>query len=383
MHFQATILLLGFAECCSNLFLEDILTVVINNISNSQENVKKSAIVAFGCILKCRFKDKLAGIIINSLDNFFALIYDEKISLDLKETIFWVLTKICKTYAFIFETEKNKLASIINLVLLSLHGNNDKIIGYAFQIIQLLYKNLKSEPEQISNVLSSYTKELIERLYCFTFDQVNLQGEGVIEKSQNSIELAFFTLSSIIENSCLDNKLILQDFFQKVLIDFKASLAVDENKIFSRNYKIRNLFQTSLSMNLISFLISGNPTITEQLAFSICELIIASFKQRQEVYEEGMFVISEIAGILNAKFELIFQQEFGNYLVYALNSDDFSIKKSAMMALSNIIRGMEVSFEPYVSEIFGLILQLKVIMIFFIVKIMSSTHLYLKWTFII
>lgn len=365
LFFQAIILLSGFSECCSIMFLEETLSFVIDNITNTNENLKKASVIAFGSILKSNHKEKLRGIIVDSLENFFDLIIDEKISLNLKESIFWVLVKITKNFFEIFE-EKQRLEKMLNIIKIVLKSQNKKIISNSLEIIRVLYKNFKPEEGRNSNILSGYTKPLLQNLYLYSYEisdiQKNSQSQITQEVFENNlIYQTFLSIAAIIENSALDAKFVIFELFKKILEDFKKSLIC-----FGFNYSdpgiyiskdLKDLYQNCYCICLCSFMISDLIQIDFQTGKEISELIYLSFKEREEVFEEGVYVISELALTLENEFEIIFKEGFGYFLINALKSSDTNLKRIVFIAISDIIRSLKEKFEPYLKEILPEILN--------------------------
>jgi len=376
IFFQAVVLLSGFSECCSTLFLNETLSLIIENISNTNEIIKKSGLVAFGSILKSQHKEKLNSIIVDSFNSFHQLILDENISLNLKESVFWVLVRISKYNTNIFESEVQKLDSLLNIIQILLQGQNKKIISDSLEIIRALYKHFKPEEGQNSNLLSPYTKNLLLLLYSFSKDfpiKFEIINSLQDESENDLVYQTYSTLATIIENSALDTKIIINELFIKILEDYKNTLICfgfepNTSGILNNN-TLKSIYQNCYCLCLCSFLLSGFINVNFQVGKQISELIIYSFKEREEVFEEGIYVISELASAMENEFEIIFKEGFGIYLINGVNSSDINLKRISLITISEIIRSLKKAFEPYVEEILSLTLSiLKVKKFFFSLK---------------
>lgn len=363
LFYQASALLSGFSECCSSLFLDDTLSLITANIRNTNENIKKSGLMAFGSILKSPHREKLTSIIFDSIENFYQMIMDENISIFLKESVFWVLIKISKYFPHIFETNKQYLEILFNIIQNVLQSENKKIISNSLEIIRILYKHYKPEEGQNSNLLSPFTKNILVMLYSFS-NSTNGKFE-ILFSSQNESENdlvyhTFSTMASIIENSALDTKMIINEFFRSLFEDYKKTLIRygfdSKDSGIMANDKIKSLYQNCYCLCISSFLISSLIHINFETGKEISELIFYSFKERDEVFEEGIYVISELAIALEDQFEIIFKEGFGFHLINAMKSSDINLKRVSLIALSDIIRSLKQAFEPYVDEILPLII---------------------------
>ena len=368
LFYQASALLSGFSECCSTSFLDNSLSLIVENITNSNEKTKKSGLVAFGSILKSPHKERLLSTIVDSIDNFYQIILDEKITFNIKESVFWVLTKISKCFPEIFENHKEKLDNLFNIIESVLRGHNKKIISNSLEIISILYKNFKPEEGQNSNLLSSYTKSFLILLYSFSnnlthkFQFLNLKEN---ESENDLIYHTFSTLASIIENSALDTKLIINEFFKSLFDDYKKTLIIfgfdPKNPGMYINSSIKTIYQNCYCLCLSSFLVSGLIHVNFQIGKEISELIIYSFKEREEVFEEGIYVISELSLALEDQFEVIFKEGFGFYLINSMKSSDLNLKRVSLIAISDIIRSLKQAFDPYIDEILPLLMTILIV----------------------
>ncbi len=318
--------------------------------------------------MKSKQKDDLISIIIDSLQNFYKMILDEKISFELKESVLWVLLKICKYHTEIFIEKRQYLEDLINIILIIINYSNEKIISVSLEIIRTLYKNLKPEEGQNSNNLSLFTKNLIQILYTFANDINKHQNYlNSDELEYNLINQTFVTLAAIIENSPKDNKLILIELFKKIFEDFKNTLfhyintqnKSEDNLVnqIMKNKKLKDLFQNCYCLCFSSTLVSGLLPIDFELGKQISEIIFFAFKEREEVFEEGIYVISELSLALEEQFEIIFREGFGIYLINATRSADINLKCVSLVAISDIIRSLKDLFDPYVKEIIPLIIE--------------------------
>jgi hypothetical protein len=128
-----------------------------------------------------------------------------------------------------------------------------------------------------------------------------------------------------------------------------------EKNSFNNN-QIRLNYQEFICSSLESFL--SNKKCLERDVKNLFGLVIKSFDDRQEIYEEGISLIGNIAVYLQRGF-INEMNTFNKYLLHGLNqTNSLDICKSSLITLSEIITSCESDFNIYVSEYLKLVLNI-------------------------
>ena len=332
--------------------------------------------IIFGSILKNSSNYKIKEMIRNSFDYLFELILNPNKTNNLKEIIFCLISKIIKYHSDVIEENQNNnlLEKLITLNIEALKSNNIKFMISNLKIISNLYYYLNSNKNQehTSNELSHFTQNVLQIIYeiCFDKNRIDSLNNNNInnnnqDDNQHLIYEAFSTMGKIIEFSYTNTKLIIRDLFERLFEDFKSFI---NNSSYSKNLK--KIFFGCICENFDCAISSGNILINLEISKNLSAVIIESFKELSDVYEEGVYVFVGISNILNEDFEIIFKEYLGPYLIHCLKSEDLSLRKVGFICLESIISNLSCKFEPYIEEFFKIIYFYLNVKIFYLMLIL-------------
>ena len=179
-------------------------------------------------------------------------------------------------------------------------------------------------------------------------------NENCFEPSNNVSQAACITIMSFIDNSAPDVKIILQNFFTQVLNYFSTTIT---NKNYFKSEEQRKTIQAYLANIIESCLNSGKIIINNiEMGNSILILIIESFKERNNIYEEGLLACSALGLLMKDQFSSIYHI-FYPFLIFALNKhEEVSICKVGLTVTSDLIQ--TVGSDLKLDELFPLIINI-------------------------
>ena len=161
--------------------------------------------------------------------------------------------------------------------------------------------------------------------------------------------LALGTFGQHVANDC---KTLSYNLFKSLFEMFVKTL--DKNSF--NNNQIRLNYQEYICSSLGAFL--SNKKCMEKDVRNLFGFVIKSFDDRQEIYEEGIFLIGNIAVYLQRGF-INEMNIFNKYLLHGLSlTDSLLICKSSLITLSEIISYTEKDFNIYVSQYIQVILNI-------------------------
>ncbi len=161
--------------------------------------------------------------------------------------------------------------------------------------------------------------------------------ESSYESTNNVSFSACCSIMSLVENSATDTKLILQGFFTEILNFFNKTLT---NKNMFKSEEQRKNIQAYLANIIDTCFNSGKLPINIEKGKMILEMLIESFKERNNVYEEGLLACSALGLSLKDQFIHIYPFLYP-YVIYALSKpDDVSLCKIGVTVTSDLIRSV-------------------------------------------
>jgi hypothetical protein len=307
--------------------------------------------MAYGSILDSIHKIRIKEIIEGSLPTLMNLLSDK--SFDVRTTVSWVIKKICKYHTDVIIILQNTNPVLLDSFIESLikHLNsNKKVVMNLIESINLLAincKKLKGENYQTS-ILSKYYQIIIDNL-----TQVAYMKEAISSET-NIANNAFYTISSLIENTPYDSMQLVAGYFSQFV-----NLLIETKEVSKfQNEEQKLLYQEYLCSIISSYLMEEKVSLNMDQAKYIFSIIKNFFLERGTVFENGISLCSSIALNIGKNFkELI--EEYGSFLYHALGMWNAEmICKSAIMSVSDLIRALGRDFDPYIDQIIPVVFNI-------------------------
>lgn len=344
----ASCLLSILSQCCEYQLIQEVIIFIGNNIGHNTSFNREAAILAFGAILDTRHKENMGTLVINSIETLINFLIDQTTPNSLKETTSWVIEKIAELYGESFLRNADLFDKLMNSIISLLPTSRRRVICHLCNAVHFFSTAFKPEEGQNSNLMSKHVKNLLELFLKLAFTPKSYDANDNV--AMNS----FFAIGSLVENAAPDTKFIIQSFFNDLFEAFKSTL----NPKFFENDKMRYDYQAYIASSLETCFICGYLQLNFVSAKEILGVIIMTFTERKNVYEEGLMAASGLALCVGQEFEPLIK-DFGSYLVYALNSiSDTSLCKTAIHSTSDLIRSIGSSFSLYLDQIIPIILNI-------------------------
>ena len=361
----AASLIANLSQCCPYEFIQKVVIFVGDRLNNPDSMVRDSCILAFTSIIETKYREDIREMIMNALESLLAMINDT--SKEVRESTAWCLEKICEFHTSAIIKDSVKFGKLFTTILNNI--NRGKKVGvHLCNCLHYIAKSLRVDENKTSKIkikldcLSSYLNDTLSVLLNIALDQ------NSYDKDNNLALASFFAIGTLLENSALDTKKTVQDFFTVILSAFEKTL---QNGAFSSD-ELRNDYQNYLASVIEACLVSEKIILDFNQGKIVLTMIITSFKQRDSVYEEGLLAASSISlGIviitigMNELFtDLV--KDFGQYLTYALQRpNEVNLCRVAIHSTSDLIRAIGPNFSIYMEQIVPLIFNiLRVIIIY-------------------
>lgn len=174
------------------------------------------------------------------------------------------------------------------------------------------------------------------------------------DKDNNLALGAFFAMGSLIENSAMDTRKIVEDFFSMILSTFQQTL---QPGLFNSN-EIRNDYQNYIASVIEACFVTEKIKLEVSQGKQVMMMLIESFIQREGVYEEGLLAASSISLGMGESFAEIVP-EFSKYLTYALNTqNEVGLCRVGIHAVSDMVRALGPHFSTYMNQFMPLIFNI-------------------------
>ena len=234
----------------------------------------------------------------------------------------------------------------MQLFLTLLNDSSKELINSIISALIELIKNVKTNEYMPSNELSQYSESFYQILLSLA------QNIELYDYNNNVPMNALYALGNFGKHVANDSRTITCNVFKFLVEMFSKTL---EKNIFN-NEQMRLNYQGFLCSCLSDILL--NKKCMERDVRKLFNYIIKSFEQRQEIYDEGIYVIGSIAYYLQRGF-INEMNNFNKYLLHGLSlTDSLDICRASLITLSEIIIYSEKDFCIYVGQYLKLILNI-------------------------
>ena len=365
----AASLISNLSQCCLYEFIEQVVIFVGERLNDPDPKIRDSCILAFTSLLESRYRENIREMILNAFDSLLAMMNDT--SKEVRESTAWCIEKICEFHSVILVKDQVKFGKLFTTILNNL--NRGKKAGvHLCNSLHFIAKSVRVDDNKTSkyylnlDCLSNYLNDTLSVLLNIALDQNSYDTEN------NLALAAFFAIGSLLENSAMDTKKSVEDFFSVILSAFDKTL---QNGAFSSN-EVRNDYQNYLASIIEASLVSEKIHLDFNQGKIVLNMISSSFKLRDCVYEEGLLAASSISlgmvyfkkGMNELFTELV--KDFGQYLTYALQRpNEVSLCRIAVHSTSDLIRAIGTNFSIYMDQILPLIFNILRVYFYFINRI--------------
>ena len=333
-------------QCCDFTFTEQMLTYYKNNINSKDPIITLSALNVFKAVLDTREKQRIFHIVKTALPLLSEFLVEEQTFFNVRKLLAMIMRSITKNFGFIISKDSELFSKFMKLFLNLLNDKSKEILVSILNALNELIKNIETNEYMPTNFLSQY---------CQNYYIILLSLSQKIELYDNNYNvpmnalLALCTFGQHVANDC---KTLSYNLFKSLFEMFVKTL--DKNSF--NNNQIRLNYQEYICSSLGAFL--SNKKCMEKDVRNLFGFVVKSFDDRQEIYEEGIFLIGNIAVYLQRGF-INEMNIFNKYLLHGLSlTDSLLICKSSLITLSEIISYTEKDFNIYVSQYIQVILNI-------------------------
>ena len=334
------------SKCCDFDFIEKMIKYYYKYQENKDINFKYSAFNIFKAILETKHKKKLYPFICKNLDYIYNMINNSQIPSFLQK----LCAKYLRSFSFFFINEIiddiKIFEQLMNYFFVLIKISPKVIIYISLGSINNLCKGIKYSENDMSNKLSQYIDNLLKPLLSF--------GANIFlfDNKINIPITSFQCISTLAERTPIDCRVQMINTFRIIIEMFHSTL---KKKKF-KDERIRLIFQEKISLCLSSFFISGS--VDKKGIELLFQYIIKSIKQRGCVFEEILKLVGSIALFIKNDFITYFPQ-FKEHLIQGLKTfNKYSICKSSLLCLSEIIDGLGKGFNNYINDFMPIIISI-------------------------
>jgi hypothetical protein len=325
-------LLETLAQCTSDKLITLVFNFIGTYLQSPDARIRDSALMVFGSILPSQ-SSQLKSTIPDGFNTIVPLLSDS--NPQVRITVAWCLKMMCENHPSCIANNPEILDTYIRTVYDNLK-NSPKIIIYLCDSLHKICHYLKNTDNRImNNYLITLLSELLRIAY----------SPNAYDVENNVALAAFFTIGSLVDTAPPEAYNSLSEFFPNIVVAFESTFADSSN--FS-DTEMRLAYQGYIATNISSFIMERKIPLSAEQAEHLFNIIIKTFKERNTIYEEGIMTLSSLALSLGPSF-LPYVKDFGGYLVHGLNNwRDASICRICINGVSDLVRALRDSLEPYI-----------------------------------
>ena len=339
------------AACCLSLMTEiikdqmvpPIFAFISANIGAAEWENRCAGILAFGSILKGPQKDTTNTLVNAALPTMTSMLQDKKETVRLRTS--WLFEKITKT-AHGSICNPQMLDIIMAGLLTSIKDKPQISFQICFAISNVAY-SLRANEGQQSSLMSKIFTSVLEALWS------NALRPDAFTESKNLAYASFEAMTSLIQYSANDTIPLIETVLQKLIETFqstvKGSFTVPAKTVEYQGY---------LCTTLQSIFSKLSGRLNADLADSFILLLIESFTQRKNVYDEGILAICGLINCLGKDFNK-YMAKLGPYIFFAMKAqNDAILCKAAVDCVQDLARVLEDQMSPYLDSIFPILIEI-------------------------
>jgi len=343
ISFAAACCLSLVAQVIKDAIADDVLLFIGRNISSAEWKSRDAALLSFVSILKGPQKATVTNIIGQAMETLLYLLKDS--NSHVRETAAWTFAKITESSVEVLLDPK-VLPKLIENLIMALN-DTPKVSNQICFTLHNLPEAAKPIDESASGPLSIYFKNMLDALW------VNAFRKDAFDKGVNLANSSLAAFSNMIQYSAADTLTILTQVLQLLGEEFASTL--------QPGYRVPDKiieYQGYLCSAMQPTFIKLTGRIAPEVLNNLVNLILASFKQRNAVYDEGILAMSGLIIASNRNFQP-YMESFGPYLVYALkNAEDITLCRVAVGCVGDIARAMEELVADYLNQIMPVLMDI-------------------------
>lgn len=339
------------AACCLSLvaqiikdaIADSVLSFIGININSPKWKARDAALLSFVSILKGPQKATVINIIGQAMDTLLYLLKDP--NSHVRETAAWTFAKITENSVEVL-LDPNILPKLIDNLIFALK-DTPRVSNQVCFTLHNLPEAAKPIEESTSGPLSIYFKNILDALWNNAF------RKDAFDKGVNLANSSLAAFSNMVQFSAADTLTTLTQVLQ--LLGEEFALTLQPN--YRAPDKIKE-FQGYICSAMQPTFIKLSGRITSEVLTNLVNLIVASFKQRAAVYDEGVLAMSGLIIASGRSFQP-HMESFGPYLIFALKStEDITLCRVAVGCVGDIARGMEELIADYLGQIMPILMEI-------------------------
>lgn len=345
-------LLYNICQLCNENILDEIYKFSFQMMSDNDPMIINAGIYIFSLTIETIHKHKIIRNISNiipSLSKYLTINSPE-----LNNTVGDCLEKICKKYGIMIIGDKSLFITTSFLLikfLMTNHLQNNTKIHLCLCICNLC-EHIKCSNLKHLGLFSPYLNDILIALDNLAY------LPNSYDYNSNLTYYSFLCISKVLEISNKNDKIILQNYFQKF---YKRLNDAQDLSNFNNNKEKQNQFQEYLCICLNEYCKEGNNNANLELEHIMCfyKIIENYFNIRKETFESGLLSLSYLITLFSELKNEKNEEEFLNMIKKLIEYILYTIKdykgiqnvKNALNCLSKIIHVAGKKIEKYLDKI--------------------------------
>ena len=344
-YLATSYLLDNFSKLLDVSFINDIFNFITVCLSTKNEEKQTIAFYTFASVLETKWKNEIEGVLPECIKQLVPLLHSQYP--DLQMIVAWCFDKIAEFHSVVFR-DPALFKYAIDEILNTIKSFPQKVTVHLVYTIHHLAYNLRPLHMNEPYIFSPYLSTLLNLLINLAYSKNSYNPDHNVSVS------CFLTIGTLIEGSYVNDRQVIQDFFAVIYDALEKSLKkenfLNENMMYD--------FQGYISNVIVAYSSSRNFQMTIEQAKLVYSLFSQSFKQRGELYEDGILACASLSNLVSSGYEVILD-DFMKYLIFALNKyQETIICSKAIFAISDLISSMGDAFFPYLEKVLPQIMNI-------------------------
>jgi hypothetical protein len=351
---SALFILRNLSYICESEVYNCIYELIGDNLTNSDQKIRQSVILAFGTILNKRFKANLCSNIANIIESFMNILINDESS-QVRFAIVWVFKKIMqKIPDCILELDSQIryffTQGLLQFLDLGNQKTNKKIIDETCKFFDFYIEKENEYSRKISennifqsSILSNSYKDVISMLITIALNALNSKS-GLVDCSLS-------LMSSLTKFAPKDTEIVFENIFPNLIDLLNKTTDNNNNEDLETKLEIQENVCIVIS-HIIAYERLELNSIKSKFLYEIVKKI---FLARGGLFSGGISLCTSLAIYLKAEF-IDISIDYLNFLNVAISdTNNISVCSSGLNSLSELIRSLGILIEDYMNELFPLV----------------------------
>mmetsp|Transcript_6215 Transcript_6215/g.9298 ORF Transcript_6215/g.9298 Transcript_6215/m.9298 type:complete len:858 (-) Transcript_6215:252-2825(-) len=316
--------------------VDKIVPYVVSNISNENWRLRESAIMAFGAILDGPSEMKLSPLVHQAMPVLVASITDQNELV--VDTAVWTVGKICELHV---RSIPQEVVPLMIENLLKILEMSARVTSRACFALHMFAEAFEMERDNPTNKISPYFRVLLTKLVV-----VIIRDDWAYNNLRVSATEA---MNMLIQNSALDVKPIVSEFFPSILQLLSESFKM--NILSNDDRENQQGLQSLLcgTIQVISQKIKGE---VRNFGDAIMSLLLKVFENKFAVAQEEAFMaVGALADEMEGDF-MKYMTVFNPILLQGLaNHEEYQVCIVAVGVVGDLCRALEQNMLNYSDDI--------------------------------